>query len=115
VKKEPPPARRSWLALVGVMLLVFLLARLALGAAAPDSWTYTEFTAQVAAGTVAAVSIDDTGGVRGTRTDKTAFTTRLPVALAPLAVEEELRAKGVTITATASQGSWLVGLLAWLP
>jgi len=80
------------------------------------TYTYTELLTQVEADRVATVRLDDLGAVSGELEDGTRFTSQLPTALGPLALEEQLREQGVEITATrAEQTSWLTVALSLLP
>jgi cell division protease FtsH len=116
-----PPGRanaaswRSWL-LPGI-IVAFFVALLALprGAAAGTPLTYTQFVADVGAGTVRAVTIGPAGQVTGSLTSGQPFTTTIPVALGGNGLAGDLAAHHVQVTATAATSpsllSVLVGLL----
>jgi cell division protease FtsH len=116
-----PPGRanaaswRSWL-LPGI-IVAFFVALLALprGAAAGTPLTYTQFVADVGAGTVRAVTIGPAGQVTGSLTSGQPFTTTIPVALGGNGLAGDLAAHHVQVTAAAATSpsllSVLVGLL----
>jgi cell division protease FtsH len=107
---------RRWL-LPGIVV-AFFVALLALprGAAAGVPLTYTQFVADVGAGTVRAVTIGPAGQVTGTLAGGQPFTTTIPVALGGNGLAGDLAAHHVQVTATAAATSAsllsvLVGLL----
>jgi len=78
--------------------------------------TYTQFIADVGAGTVRAVTISPAGQVTGSLTSGQPFTTTIPVALGGNGLAGDLAAHHVQVTATAAAASpsplsALVGLL----
>ena len=114
---EPePPAWRGWLLPGGLLLTTVLMLAVFTPGPTAKTYTYTELLAQVEADRVASVRLDDLGAVSGELEDGTRFTSQLPTALGPLALEEQLREQGVEITATrAEQTSWLAVALSLLP
>jgi cell division protease FtsH len=117
-----PPGRanaaswRSWLfpgIIVAFFVALFALPR---GAATGTPLTYTQFVADVGAGTVRAVTIGSAGQVTGSLTSGEPFTTTIPVALGGNGLAGDLAAHHVQVTAAAaatspSPLSVLVGLL----
>src|SRR5580693_1942707 len=86
------------------------------GAASSTPLTYTQFVADVGAGTVRAVTIDPAGQVSGSLGSGQLFTTTIPVALGGNGLAGDLAAHHVQVTATAAATSSsllsvLVGLL----
>jgi cell division protease FtsH len=115
----PGPAHaapwRRWLlpaAIVGFLVLLTLPR----GAAPGTPLTYTQFVADVGAGTVRAVTIGPAGQVTGTLAGGHPFTTTIPVALGGNGLAGDLAAHHVQVTATAAATSSpllsvLIGLL----
>jgi len=108
---------RRWL-LPGIIAAFFVtLFALPRGAAAGMPLTYTQFVADVGAGTVNAVTIGPAGQVTGTLASGQPFTTTIPVALGGNGLAGDLAAHHVQVTATAAAAtsssllSVLVGLL----
>jgi ATP-dependent Zn protease len=96
---------RSWL-LPGI-IAAFFVALLALprGAAPGPPLTYTQFVADVGAGTVRAVTIGPAGQVAGSLASGQPFTTTIPVALGGNGLAGDLAAHHVQVTATAAATS----------
>ncbi|HJZ26882.1 MAG TPA: ATP-dependent metallopeptidase FtsH/Yme1/Tma family protein, partial [Streptosporangiaceae bacterium] len=109
-------AWRRWL-FPGIIAAFFVtLFALPRGAAAGMPLTYTQFVADVGAGTVNAVTISPAGQVTGTLASGQPFTTTIPVALGGNGLAGDLAAHHVQVTATAAATSSsllsvLVGLL----
>jgi len=106
---------RRWL-LPGIIAAFFVaLLVLPRGAAAGMPLTYTQFVADVGAGTVSAVTISPAGQVAGSLTSGQPFTTTIPVALGGNGLAGDLASHHVQVTATAatssSPSSALAGLL----
>jgi cell division protease FtsH len=107
---------RRWL-LPGIIAAFFVaLLVLPRGAAAGMPLTYTQFLADVGAGTVSAVTISPAGQVTGSLTSGQPFTTTIPVALGGNGLAGDLASHHVQVTATAaatssSASSVLAGLL----
>jgi cell division protease FtsH len=86
---------------------------------------YSEFESKVSTGQVQSVTIDDTGGVRGTLKDGDQFTSQIPTVLDPGQLTTQLEEKEVQVEATrkgTSAGSYLllfvpllaiIGLFLW--
>jgi cell division protease FtsH len=100
---------------VAALITVGLLLLPGMTTPGVTSLSYTDFTSKVADGDVASVTIDDTGGVTGTLTDKSRFSTQVPTALDNAGLTRQLKAKGVEITAVAAKTPWWTALVAWLP
>src|SRR5580692_10609199 len=106
---------RRWL-FPGIIAAFFVtLLALPRGAAAGMPLTYSQFVADVGAGTVRAVTIGPAGQVAGSLTSGQPFTTTIPVALGGNGLAGELAAHHVQVTATAAAASSslsvLIGLL----
>ena len=100
------------------VIVAFFVALFALprGAAPGPALSYTQFLADVSAGTVRAVTIGPAGQVTGSLTSGQPFTTTIPVALGGNGLAGDLAAHHVQVTATAaamssSLLSVLIGLL----
>ena len=87
------------------------------GAAPSTPLTYTQFVADVGAGTVRAVTIDPAGQVSGSLGSGQPFTTTIPVALGNNGLAGDLAAHHVQVTATAAatSSSLLPALAGLLP
>src|SRR5690348_11704127 len=96
---------RRWL--VPGIIAAFFVALFALprGAAAGVSLTYTQFVADIGAGTVRAVTIGPAGQVTGSLAGGQPFTTTIPVALGGNGLARDLAAHHVQVTATAAATS----------
>jgi cell division protease FtsH len=107
---------RRWL-FPGIFAAFFIvLLGLPRGAAPGTPLTYTQFVADVGAGTVRAVTISPAGQVTGSLVGGHSFTTTIPVALGSNGLAGDLAAHHVQITATAAATSSsllsvLIGLL----
>lgn len=113
---QPPPSWRFWLLPIGIVItLILLIGRGISTEPRPATLSYTEFAADVNAGQVSDIRVDDTGAVSGTLKGGKSFTSRIPTALNTTQLASELRAKGVKITATRSSGSLAALLLSFLP
>ena len=102
--------RRWLLPAAGTAGFLTLLA-LPRGAAPGMPLSYTRFTADVAAGTVRAVTIGPAGQVTGRLAGGQPFTTTIPVALDDRTLAGRLAAHHVQITATTATGSSLLTVL----
>src|SRR5689334_1436477 len=107
---------RRWL--IPGIIVAFFVALFALprGSAPGPALSYTQFLADVSAGTVRAVTIGPAGQVTGSLTSGQPFTTTIPVALGGNGLAGNLAAHHVQVTATAatmssSLLSVLIGLL----
>jgi cell division protease FtsH len=107
------PWRRWLLLAAGVAGFLTLLA-LPWGAPQGMALSYTRFTADVAAGTVRAVTIGPAGQVTGRLTGGQPFTTTIPVALGGNGLTGQLAAHHVQITATTAATSSLLTVLTGL-
>src|SRR5580692_3595043 len=108
---------RRWL-FPGIIAAFFVtLLALPRGAAAGMPLTYTQFVADVGAGTVNAVTISPAGQVAGTLASGQPFTTTIPVALGGNGLAGDLAAHHVQVTATAAatSSSLLPALAGLLP
>jgi len=102
---------RRWLPLEAVA--VGFLTLLALSGRAPRGMplSYTQFVADVGAGTVRAVAIGPAGQVTGSLAGGQPFTTTIPVALGGNGLAGDLAAHHVQVTATAAMPSSLLSVL----
>jgi len=111
----PPPPRwlhTLWLAgLAGTLLLLFLPGP----SPKRTDLNYTDWKAKVDAGQVRTATIDPSGKVTGQLTDKTDYSSRIPVALKDDALAGDLAAHHVTVTATGDSTSLLSVLGGLLP
>jgi cell division protease FtsH len=116
-----PPGHASaapwvrWLFPTAVLASFVVLLALPRGAAPGTALSYTQFLADVGAGTVRAVTIGPAGQVTGSLTSGQPFTTTIPVALGGNSLAGDLAAHHVQITATAAtMSSSLLSVLAGL-
>jgi len=102
---------RRWL--IPGIIVAFFVALFALprGSAPGPALSYTQFLADVSAGTVRAVTIGPAGQVTGSLTSGQPFTTTIPVALGGNGLAGDLAAHHVQVTATAAMPSSPVRLL----
>ena len=102
---------RRWL-FPGIIAALFVaLFALPRGAAAGMPLTYTQFVADVGAGTVSAVTIGPAGQVAGSLVGGQPFTTTIPVALGGNGLAGDLAAHHVQVTAAAATSSSLLSVL----
>jgi cell division protease FtsH len=105
---------QRWL-LPGIIAAFFVtLLVLPRGAAPGTPLTYTQFVADVGAGTVRAVTIGPAGQVTGSLAGGQPFTTTIPVALGGNGLAGNLAAHHVQVTATAATSTSLLSVLAGL-
>jgi cell division protease FtsH len=116
-----PPGHASaaswvrWVFPTVVLASFVVLLALPRGAAPGTALSYTQFLADVGAGTVRAVTIGPAGQVTGSLTSGQPFTTTIPVALGGNSLAGDLAAHHVQITATAAaMSSSLLSVLAGL-
>ena len=96
---------RRWLLPAAVAAGFLALLALPRGAAPGMPLSYTQFLADVGAGTVRAVTIGPAGQVTGSLASGQPFTTTIPVALGGNGLAGDLAAHHVQITATAAMPS----------
>ncbi|GAA3784624.1 ATP-dependent zinc metalloprotease FtsH [Streptomyces chiangmaiensis] len=135
--REPPkppaqPPRSGWLwwifpLLWVVFLLVLILVRIPSGTPAAHL-SYSTFVSKVGVGQVQTVDINDKGAVTGVLKNGTKFTTQIPTALGTGALQQQLQAEHVQITASQSKSGssfgsifvdflpmlLIIGFLLWL-
>ncbi|HJY74771.1 MAG TPA: ATP-dependent metallopeptidase FtsH/Yme1/Tma family protein, partial [Streptosporangiaceae bacterium] len=102
---------RRWLLPGAIAAFFVTLLVLPRGAAAGMPLTYTQFVADVGAGTVRAVTISPAGQVTGSLAGGHPFTTTIPVALGGNGLAGNLAAHHVQVTATAATSSSLLSVL----
>jgi cell division protease FtsH len=108
---------RRWLLPAAIAAGFVTVLALPRGAAPSTPLTYTQFVADVGAGTVRAVTIDPAGQVSGVLGSGQPFTTTIPVALGGNGLAGDLAAHHVQVTATAAatSSSLLPALAGLLP
>ncbi|MFI1165472.1 ATP-dependent zinc metalloprotease FtsH [Streptomyces sp. NPDC020801] len=107
---SPPPSWGRWLLPVATLaLLLVVLTRTP--SHQGTSLSYSDFVGKVGGGQVKMVDIDDKGTVKGTLSNGTKFTTRIPTALGNSGLERQLLAKNVEITASRSSSGSPLGTL----
>jgi LPXTG-motif cell wall-anchored protein len=104
-------AWRRWLFPVALTASLVTLLALSGGAARGVPLTYTQFVADVGAGTVRAVTIGPTGQVSGSLAGGQPFTTTIPVALGGNSLAGDLAAHHVQVSATTGMSSPLLSVL----
>ncbi len=102
---------RRWLPLEAVAVGFLTLLALSSRAARGMPLSYTQFVADVGAGTVRAVAIGPAGQVTGSLAGGQPFTTTIPVALGGNGLAGDLAAHHVQVTATAAMPSSLLSVL----
>ena len=111
-----PPAWQRWLwPLIITLMFVFLLLPGLLTTSLSNALPYSTFVTKVDAGQVQSVSIDDKGAVSGTFKSGKDFTSQIPTALDTTALDRQLSAHHVEVTATQSGASFGSILLSLLP
>ena len=111
-----PPAWQRWLwPIVITLMFVFLLLPGLLSTSLSNALPYSTFVTKVDAGQVQSVSIDDKGAVSGTFKSGKDFTSQIPTALDTTALDRQLSAHNVEVTATQSGASFGSILLSLLP
>jgi len=115
----PPPAWRHWLwpTAIGLTLLAWLFLP-AVHTTPTVTLTYSQFLFDVSSHKVKTITIASTNTnnatATGTLTNKTDYTTVIPVQLAGTQLQNRLQAGGVQITAAQSGSSFGSVLLSWL-
>ena len=105
-----PPWRR-WLIRAAAMGSLVTLLALSGGAPRGLPLTYTQFVADVGAGTVRAVTIGPAGQVTGSLAGGHPFTTTIPLALGGNGLASDLAAHHVQVSATTGMSSPLLSVL----
>jgi cell division protease FtsH len=121
MSQQPGPPRqanvagwRRWLFPAGVVAGLLALLSVAAGHPAGVPLTYTQFVADVGAGTVRAVTIGPAGQVTGSLAGGRPFTTTIPVALGGNTLAADLAAHHVQVSATTGASSPLLSVLVGL-
>ena len=107
----PTAPWRRWLLPAAVTASFVTLLALSHGAPAGRPLSYTQFVADVGAGTVRAVTIGPAGQVTGSLAGGQPFGTTIPVALGGNGLAGDLAAHHVQVTATAVMASSLLSVL----
>jgi cell division protease FtsH len=102
---------RRWLFPAAAMASLVTLLALSGGAHRSMPLTYTQFVADVGAGTVRAVTIGPAGQVTGSLAGEQPFTTAIPVALGGNSLAGDLAAHHVQVSATTGMSSPLLSVL----
>ena len=102
----PPPSWRHWLLWMGIAASIALFF-LPIGTRRSNQLTYTQFVNQVTADKVKTATIDANGGVTGTLSDGTAYSTQIPTALQDANLSTLLQQHDVQITGQGPSSSWL--------
>ena len=106
----PPPAWRRWLLYLGVAATI-LLFFLPIGGTSSTQLSYTQFVNDVTADKVKTATIDSEGGVSGTLTDGTVYTTQIPVALQDANLSALLQEHNVQITGEGPSSSTFLAIV----
>src|SRR5580700_4539362 len=77
----PPPKWRSWVLLAGFAITLLLLFLPTVHSTPTSNFTYTQFLNEVRTNKIKTASINPTGGVSGTLSNKNDYTTQIPTAL----------------------------------
>ncbi len=102
---------RRWLLPAAVMASFLTLVALPAGPSRGPALSYSQFVADVGAGTVRAVTISPAGQVSGSLASGQLFSTTIPVALGGNNLAADLAAHHVQVSATAGTSSPLLPLL----
>ena len=132
-KSDPPaPPRptprpgRTWLPFVGVGAALLLVRTLGARGTSAHALTYSGFLSQVHSNHIRSAVINPAGGVSGTLTNGTGYTSQIPAALPDPQLPGLLRAHHVAITGVGTQTSvgavivsllpllFFVGLFVWI-
>jgi cell division protease FtsH len=111
----PPTRRRPWLLFVGLGGTILLLRILGTGATPARPYSYTTFLSQVRANHVRTASINPAGGVVGTLSNGTHFSSQIPTALQDPQLGGLLTAHHVAITGVGTQTSIAGVIFSFLP
>jgi cell division protease FtsH len=110
----PPPAWRSWLLIVGLLLTVALFLLPVPTAGKAEQLGYSQLKSDIAAGQVQSVALGPDGGISGTLTNGTKFTSSYPTSLQDPQFAQLLDQHNVRVTTKSAQtsiGSVLLNLL----
>ena len=106
----PAPSWRQWLLYLGILATIVLFF-LPIGTRSTNQLTYTQFVNNVMANKVKTATINASGGVTGTLTTGTSYTTQIPTALQDNNLPTLLRQHNVQITAQGPSSSVLGTIL----
>ncbi|MCU1489167.1 MAG: Microtubule-severing ATPase [Acidimicrobiaceae bacterium] len=122
----PQPAGwRRWLPFAGLGAVLLLLLTRGTGRGSSFRYSYSSFLSQVQGNHIKTAIIDPTGGVTGTLTNGTGYSSQIPTALGNAQLSDILKAHHVVITGAGAQTSIgavifsllpilvLVGLFVW--
>ena len=107
----PPPAWRNWLLVAGLVVSILILFLPSMGEPASTELSYSNFLSRVRNGDVNTAVIDANGAVTGTLSGGGNYETQIPTAIEDQRLAEELEANDVEITAEATPGTTLLGVI----
>jgi cell division protease FtsH len=108
----PPPKWRNWLLLAALIAwIAILFVPTFVKTKPPANLSYSQFLAKVDANQVKTATINSTGGVSGSLTNHTKYTSQIPTALNDNTISARLQQHHVQITAQASGGVTLGAIL----
>jgi cell division protease FtsH len=110
----PPPRWRSWLLIVGLLLTVALFLIPVPTAGKVEQLSYSQLKSDIAAGQVKSVALGPDGGISGTLTNGTKFTSSYPTGIQDPQFAQLLDQHNVQVTTQSAQtsiGSVLLNLL----
>ena len=96
---------------LGIALTVFLLLRPAMEGTTPTTLAYSQFLDDVRADKVQTATIDADGGVTGTLTDGTKYSSQIPVALQDTTVSPLLEQHNVQVTGEGPASATLLSVI----
>jgi cell division protease FtsH len=107
----PPPTWRKWLPLAGLLLTATLFLLPSPSSGKVQQLSYSQLKSDITAGQVSSVAIGPDGGISGTFTNKTTFTSSYPVGLQDPQFAQLLDQHNVQVTTQSAQTSfWSVAL-----
>ncbi len=101
--------------LAGIAITLLLLFESNTKTTPTENYSYTQFIAQVEANKVKTASIDSTGGVSGTLSNKDDYTSQIPTALNDSSLAGVLESHKVDIIGVGSGSSFWLDVLSLLP
>ncbi|HYZ13608.1 MAG TPA: ATP-dependent zinc metalloprotease FtsH [Actinomycetota bacterium] len=107
----PPPAWRNWLLVAGLLVSILILFLPSMGEPTSTELSYSNFLSRVRNGDVNTAVIDADGAVNGTLSGGGNYETQIPTAIQDQRLAEELEANDVEITAEATPGTTLLGVI----
>ena len=111
----PPPAWRNWLLIVGLLLTAALFLLPVPTAGKVEQLSYSQLKSDIAAGEVKSVALGPDGGISGTLTNGTKFSSSYPTSLQDPQFAQLLDQHNVQVTTKSAQTSIGSVLLSLLP